>query len=188
MPGLWNFVLKVPITTHRFSNLRWQEADGSGGRQRELHQRIPPALIIIFIITITITVVLFRCVQCVKTCHFAAKKKTKKLGEHEGIIPTSSWIYLTHPPGEEPAGSSWERRLEADWTTLQSIAASPTKRQKSEAQLSHVGSASAQQRFRPALKGLLAGITSCFLCPQSKADFFKTFPVQSLLLLVSLLF
>lgn len=80
VPGLWDFVLKVPITTHRFSNLRWQEADGSGRRQRELHQRIPPALIIIFMITITITVVLFRCVQCVKTCHFAAKKPPKKPG------------------------------------------------------------------------------------------------------------
>lgn len=133
MPGLWNVVLKVPITTHRFSNLGWQEADGSGRRQRELHQRIPPALIIIFIITITITVVLFRCVQCVKTCHFAAKKNPKETwGEREGIIPTSSWIYLTHPPGEEPAGSSWDRRLEADWTTRQSITASPTRRQKSE--------------------------------------------------------
>lgn len=126
MPSLWNFVLKVPLTMHRLSNLWWQEADGSSGRQRELHQRILPALIIIVIIMVPITVVSFKRMKCVQICHCAAEKKIKT-GGNKGIIPTCIYIYITHPSGEEPAGSIWKD----DWKLIgRSITAVSTRRQQ----------------------------------------------------------
>lgn len=60
--GLVEFVLKVPVTMDRFSNLRWQEADRHSWRQSKLHQRIPPALMVIIIIMMMMS---FKCVKYV---------------------------------------------------------------------------------------------------------------------------
>lgn len=128
------------------------------------------------------------------------QKKITTVG-NKGIIPTSIYIYLTHPPGEESAEGIWkgDRKL-IGGRFSPSLLFQPGGNNLKLSQ--PCGTTSVQQPLHLVLDGLLGGITSYFLCHNpEEADFFKTiskklltkpnianiFPIQSLLLSVFLL-